>query len=76
MNYTRPMGKRDYEYKGFIPYGAGEMFCLDQYVEHDFSGKVVEQILSDGIGEFVIQDHGMAFLKLPAYSVLFRKEAI
>lgn len=74
MNYTRPIGKRDYAYKGFIPFGAGEMFCLDNFVYYDFSGNVVERILADGIGEFVIKDHGTAFLKLPTYSVLFRKE--
>ena len=37
-----------YEYNGFHPYGAGDMFCIDQYVENDFSGNVTEQLLSEG----------------------------
>lgn len=65
---------KKYNYKGFIPYGAGEMYCLDQYVEDYFSGNVVESIINEGLGVFEIINEDTAVLRMTAYNLEFRKE--
>lgn len=44
----RPMPKREYTFKGYMPYGAGELEVLDVYVDPYFSGNVPEEIMKDG----------------------------
>lgn len=71
--YTRSTSKRTYTYQGFMPYGAGDLFSLDTYVEEDFSGNVTEQIIKDGIATFSITSDTTAELVLPSYSISFVK---
>lgn len=71
--YTRPTPTRAYTFEGFMPYGAGDLFSLDTYVEEDFSGNVTEQIIADGIGTFRITGENSAELILPSYSIKFVK---
>ena len=47
MTTTR-IPARSYSYKVCRPYGAGEMFILDEYVEHYFTGNVPEELIKDG----------------------------
>ena len=49
----------NYEYKNFIPYGAGEMYILDSWVSEDdnFSGNVTKELIKQGF-EFEISDNG------------------
>ena len=48
MYYCRPEPKRTYTYKEFIPYGAGDIFSMDHFVESDFSGNVPDEIMKNG----------------------------
>lgn len=49
--------KRSYNFKGYRPYGAGEIYILDGYVDEYFDGNVVEKIINDGKGKFIIKDN-------------------
>lgn len=40
--------KISYTYNGWTAYGAGELFCIDQFLDYDFCGNAVEQLLSQG----------------------------
>lgn len=51
-NYFRQQGKRSYVYDGKRPYGAGDLFCIDTYLDDDFSGNAIEQIISDGVATY------------------------
>lgn len=48
--------KRSYDYKGFRPYGAAQLYILDDYIDEYFDGNVVEKIINDGIGKFIINE--------------------
>lgn len=45
---TRPTPKRIYQYKEYCPYGAADLFVMDAYVEHNFSGNVPDEIMRNG----------------------------
>lgn len=47
-NYMRPQPVVTYEFDGYQPYGAGDAFCIDQRLEHDFSGNALQQLLAEG----------------------------
>lgn len=64
---------KNYQYKGYIPYGAAEMFCLDVYVEENFEGNVVEEIIANGLGEFKAIDEEKAVLVMKQYDLDFVK---
>ena len=49
---TRPEPTRTYSYNGLRPYGAGDMFILDAYVDHDFTGNVPEDIMQNNGGKW------------------------
>ena len=51
-NYFRQQGKRSYIYDGKRPYGAGDLFTIDTYLDDDFSGNAIEQLLSEGIASY------------------------
>lgn len=61
-----------YNYKGYSPYGAGEMYFLDGYVESDFCGNVTEEIVKNG-AEFKIIDAENAKLTYKGDNVDFVK---
>ena len=67
---------RDYAYSGYYPYGPADLYCIDFYVDENFSGNVVESIISEGLGEFRIISDEYAQLLLPkaGYSINFIKE--
>lgn len=44
---------KTYSYNGYKPYGAGDLFCLDQYVDYDFDGNVTEEILKNEDFKFI-----------------------
>ena len=46
--YMRKEPERSYTWNGWKPYGAGDLVAMDARVEQDFSGNVVEQLLSEG----------------------------
>lgn len=49
MNHnTQPTLKRVYQYKEYCPYGAADLFVMDAYVEHNFSGNVPDEIMRNG----------------------------
>lgn len=48
MTYNRPDPVRTYAYRGFRPYGAGELFIMDEWVDPDFSGNVTEELVKKG----------------------------
>ena len=52
MSYTRPAPTRSYSYKGLHPYGAGDLFAMDNYVDPDFSGNVPEEIMQHNGGRW------------------------
>lgn len=64
---------RTYTYQGYMPYGAGEIFCLDTFVDDDFCGNVTAQIIAEGIGAFHICTENTAELVLPSYTLPFVK---
>lgn len=45
---TWPTPKRIYQYKEYCPYGAADLFVMDAYVEHNFSGNVPDEIMRNG----------------------------
>lgn len=45
---TAYVPSRSYSYEGFRPYGAGEMYIMDAYVEHYFTGNVTEELVKNG----------------------------
>ena len=47
-NYLRPTPKRTYRYKEYRPYGAGDLFVMDAFVDHDFAGSVPDEIMRHG----------------------------
>ncbi len=49
--------KRSYNFKGYRPYGAGEIYILDGYVDEYFDGNVTEKIINDGKGKFIVKDN-------------------
>ncbi len=61
-----------YNYKGYSPYGAGEMYFLDGYVESDFCGNVTEELVKNG-AEFKIIDAENAKLTYKGDNVDFVK---
>ena len=63
---------KKYNYKGYSPYGAGEMYFLDGYVESDFCGNVTEELIKIG-AEFKIIDNENAKLVYKGDSVDFVK---
>lgn len=64
---------RDYDYKGFKPYGAAEMYCIDMYVDDSFSDNVTEEIIKNGVGTFEIINDNRANLVMKAYTLPFVK---
>ena len=38
----------DYSYNDWIPYGAAQLYCIDFYLDDNFEGNAVEQLLSEG----------------------------
>ena len=62
-----------YGYKGYRPYGAGQMFILDKYVE-DGVKNITENIIKSGLGKFKVIDDKNAVLVLPTIEVEFVKE--
>lgn len=62
-----------YSYKGYRPYGAGQMFILDKYVD-DSVKNVTENIVNSGLGKFQIIDGKNAVLVLPKIEIEFVKE--
>ena len=51
-SYFRPQGKRSYVYDGKRPYGAGDLICIDTYLDDDFTGNAIEQIIADGVATY------------------------
>lgn len=64
---------KEYTYNGYMPYGAGEMFCMDTYIEDDFTGNVVQYIIDNGLGKFEIIDSQNAALVMKDYTLPFVK---
>ena len=54
------MMKKTYSYNGYSPYGAGEMWILENYVDDDFKGNVTEKLIADGVITFTIIDDDSA----------------
>lgn len=58
-----------YKYKGYRPYGAGEMFCMDAFLPNDFNGNAVEYILQNVAGarwedgKLVLTCYELSFVK-------------
>lgn len=46
--YLRPDPPRTYEYQGKVPYSAADFLTLDNRVDPDFSGNVVEELIRTG----------------------------
>ena len=44
--------ERTYSYKGCRPYGAGDLFVMDHYVDDDFVGNVPEEIVKNNGGKW------------------------
>lgn len=45
----------DYSYKGYRPYGAGEMYCIDcQFSEISPKGNLTEKLIESGRASFEI----------------------
>lgn len=63
---------KEYRYKGYSPYGAGQMYFLDGYVEDDFCGNVTEELIKNG-ADFEIIDNENAKLTYKGDSVNFVK---
>lgn len=61
--YARPEPVRTYTYKGLRPYGAGDLFVLDTYVDPDFSGNVPEEIMAHNSGKW---DDGRLVMTMPS----------
>lgn len=51
-NYFRPQGERSYIYDGKCPYSAGDLFCIDTYLDYDFSGNAIEEIINSGVASY------------------------
>lgn len=50
--YARPEPTRTYTFNGLRPYGAGDLYTMDQYVDDDFSGNVPEEIMAHNGGKW------------------------
>lgn len=64
-----------YSYKGFVPYGTAEQFCIDQYIEDEYQGNRTEKLIADGIAVFVKYTDNIAALIFPKakYNLKFAK---
>ena len=51
-----------YSYKGYMPYGAGETFYIDQYVDDSFEGNATEKVIEEGLATFDIISEEIAVL--------------
>lgn len=52
-----------YSYKNLTPYGAADIYCMDQYLPEGFKGNAVEYLLKEG---FTIEQKGDRFyMKFP-----------
>lgn len=67
-NLFRPQGERTYSYNGFTPYGAGELFALDHYVDYDFTGNVTEYLISSG-AKFEVISEDRAILRFADFEI-------
>ena len=47
--------KRTYTYKGYSPYGAGDIFALDSFLSDEY--------FSENVTEFLIRENGAKFEK-------------
>ena len=45
-----------------MPYGAGETFYIDQYVDDGFEGNYTEKVIADGLATFDIISEEVAVL--------------
>lgn len=48
----------DYDYQGFIPVSAADIYCIDQYLEEGFSGKAVKYLVEKENFKFKIFPEG------------------
>lgn len=63
---------KKYMYNEYSPYGAGEMYYLDSFVENDFCGNVTEELIKNG-AEFSVIDSENAKLTYKGETVNFVK---
>lgn len=61
-----------YSYKRYAPYGAGDMWCIDGYVDEDFRGNVLKHLLEEREGFSISEKPN----KLGNYDLLLRGENI
>ena len=65
--------KKTYDYKGYNPYGAGQMFAIDDFVDADFKGNVTEKIIKSGAGTFEVASDTEAILHVGKLNIEYCK---
>lgn len=66
------LNMKTYMHNDYSPYGSGEMFYLDCFVDDDFCGNVTEQLIKNG-AEFKVIDNENAKLTYKGETVSFVK---
>lgn len=65
--------RRSYSYKGYRPYGAAELFILDQNVDDYFNKNVTEYLIGKG-AEFEIVNNEKAILHFDRLDIDYKTD--